>query len=59
MYEVADDSLLGLNRENKTDGCANFCFVPGGRLVCFAEDKIYLVHGLAVEGDLLSLSNSS
>ena len=49
----ADDSLLGLREGNKTDGCANFCFVPGGRMVCFAEDKIYLVDGLAFEGALL------
>lgn len=54
--ENAHDRLLGLGEGNKTDGCANFCFVPGGRLVCFAEEKIYLVDGLAFEGDLLSQS---
>ncbi|KAK8866198.1 hypothetical protein IAR55_001349 [Kwoniella newhampshirensis] len=42
--------LLGLVDGNFDTGCAKFCFVPGGKLVCFAEDRIYLVEGLVVEG---------
>ncbi|BEI87265.1 hypothetical protein CcaverHIS002_0706110 [Cutaneotrichosporon cavernicola] len=45
--------VLGLADDNIGAGCANFCFVPGGKLVCFAENRIYLVEGLAVEGALL------
>lgn len=35
------------------DGCANFCFIPGGRIVGLAETKAYLVDGLKSEGALL------
>ncbi|KAK4687553.1 hypothetical protein P7C73_g2563, partial [Tremellales sp. Uapishka_1] len=38
---------------NKGASCANFCFVPGGRIVCLSEDRIYLIEGLCVEGALL------
>ncbi|OCF56872.1 hypothetical protein L486_05727 [Kwoniella mangroviensis CBS 10435] len=37
----AADSNLGV-------GCANFCFIPGGKLVCFSENRVYLVEGLKV-----------
>jgi gluconolactonase len=40
--------------DGRKDGCANFCFLPGGRLVCMAEDRMYLVEGMTVEGALLS-----
>ncbi|OCF40850.1 hypothetical protein I317_05300 [Kwoniella heveanensis CBS 569] len=45
--------VLGAADDNMGAGCANFCFVPGGRLVCFAEDRVYLVEGLRFEGALL------
>ena len=51
---LADHSVLSLADDNIGAQCANFCFVPGGRMICFAEDSIYLVKGLTVEGDLLS-----
>ncbi|WWC64931.1 uncharacterized protein I303_107545 [Kwoniella dejecticola CBS 10117] len=45
--------LLGASDNNSGAGCANFCFIPGGRLVCFSEDRIYMVEGLAAQGALL------
>ncbi|WVF69427.1 hypothetical protein IAT40_004204 [Kwoniella sp. CBS 6097] len=45
--------VLGLVDDNMGAGCANFCFIPGGKLVCFAEDRIYLVESLRCEGALL------
>ncbi|WVW82653.1 hypothetical protein I302_104664 [Kwoniella bestiolae CBS 10118] len=45
--------VLGVSDGKTGAGCANFCFIPGGRLVCFSEDRVYLVEGLAVEGALL------
>ncbi|WVQ98395.1 hypothetical protein IAU59_005518 [Kwoniella sp. CBS 9459] len=45
--------VLGVADDNMGAGSANFCFIPGGRLVCFAEDRIYLVEGLRNEGALL------
>nr|XP_031857506.1 uncharacterized protein CI109_007066 [Kwoniella shandongensis]KAA5524578.1 hypothetical protein CI109_007066 [Kwoniella shandongensis] len=50
--------ILGLADDNVGAGCANFCFVPGGRLVCFSEDRIYLVEGLNVSGALLNPKTS-
>lgn len=47
-------SVLGLADGGKKAGCANFCFAPGGRLVCFAEDRIFLVEGLCVEGAIIA-----
>jgi hypothetical protein len=44
-------SVLGLYDGNMGAGCANFCFCPGGRIACFAEDRVYLVEGWGVEGD--------
>ena len=39
--------------EHKGRFCANFCFVPGGRMVILAEDRIYLAKLGEVEGALL------
>lgn len=44
--------LFGLGNEG-AHSCANFCFVPGGRIIAMAEDKMYLLEGLTVEGALL------
>ena len=46
--------VLGRTSEGGSTGCANFCFASGGRMVCFAENKAYLVSGLNVEGDLVA-----
>ncbi|WWC96569.1 hypothetical protein V866_003437 [Kwoniella sp. B9012] len=45
--------VLGAADSNLKAGCANFCFIPGGKLVCLSEDRVYLVEGLTVEGALL------
>jgi gluconolactonase len=42
--------ILGFADNNVGAGCANFCFIPEGRMMCFSEDRIYMVTGLAVEG---------
>ncbi|GHJ86679.1 hypothetical protein NliqN6_3081 [Naganishia liquefaciens] len=31
-------------------GCANFCFIPDGRMVCMSEDRLILVEGLSIQG---------
>lgn len=52
--ELTQKSVLGLVDDNMGAGCANFCFAPNGRIVCLSEDRIYLVEGWSVEGDLCS-----
>lgn len=32
-----------LGMETRSRGCANFCFIPGGKLIVLAEDRIYEV----------------
>lgn len=50
--------LFRLDDSATPDGCANFCFLPGGRIVGMSEDKMYLVEGLAVEGALVPVGAS-
>lgn len=51
--EEGEGNKMGGNLKSR--GCANFCFVPGGRLVVLAEDRMYEVRldGERVKGALL------
>ncbi|ORX39790.1 hypothetical protein BD324DRAFT_614990 [Kockovaella imperatae] len=60
VYSGCGDGVHVWNKYGKHIGkiflgtyCANFCFIPGGRMICLAEEKIFLVEGLQVEGALL------
>lgn len=50
------DSVFGLSDDNMGAGCANFCFCPGGRIACFAEDRVYLIENWGIEGDGLGIA---
>ena len=51
-------SILGTIDGNPAAGCANFCFAPGGRIICLAEDRVYLIEGLKVEGALATMTTA-